>query len=405
MRFMTRYLSLGTVSLAAFLAACGGGGGGGGDDGGGGGGGTGTLSLALTDAPACGYDKVNVTIEKVRVHQSASAGANDSGWREIVPSPAARVDLLALNNGVLLELGQTSLPSGRYNQLRVDLAANGAANPMANSVTPSATGAETPLATPSASQSGLKVNVNIDIADNQVTSFVIDFDACKSVVRLGQTGNYNLKPVLSVIPRINDAGMRVVGHVAPALAPSNQFTRISLQANGQEVKSTPPDSTGRFTLYPVPAGTYDLVVSTAGRVPAIVTGVVVTNTAHSNVNDAANPINPPTGTARTILGTVTTGATPIEAMVDIVKKYTGGPDVVVSTAPVNGTTGEYIRTVSAGAPVRAVYSPTMAPLVFTPDAGAPTGRYTVNAIFNGSTKSLDVDVTSTDATGRNFTFP
>jgi hypothetical protein len=43
----------------------------------------GTLRVALTDAPACGYDSVNVTVDRVRVHQSADAADTDSGWSEV----------------------------------------------------------------------------------------------------------------------------------------------------------------------------------------------------------------------------------------------------------------------------------------------------------------------------------
>src|SRR5512134_103396 len=50
-------------------------------------GGTGTLRVALTDAPACGYDAVNVTIERVRVHQSSGASDSDAGWTDLVVSP------------------------------------------------------------------------------------------------------------------------------------------------------------------------------------------------------------------------------------------------------------------------------------------------------------------------------
>src|SRR5512133_4228290 len=91
-------LALGGV-LVAGLAACGGGGGSASTD-------NGSLRLALTDAPACGYDAVNVTIQKVRVHQSDSANPDDpNGWSEIVMNPALRVDLLKLQNGELAELG------------------------------------------------------------------------------------------------------------------------------------------------------------------------------------------------------------------------------------------------------------------------------------------------------------
>ena len=79
---------------AALLAACGGGGSSSTT-------GAGTLRVALTDAPACGYDEVNVTVEKVRVHQSSSAGDGDGGWSEVVLNPARKVNLLDLTNGVL----------------------------------------------------------------------------------------------------------------------------------------------------------------------------------------------------------------------------------------------------------------------------------------------------------------
>ncbi|MBI3357013.1 MAG: DUF4382 domain-containing protein, partial [Nitrospirae bacterium] len=51
-----------------------------GSDGGGGGAQLGSLSVSLTDAPACGFDQVNVTVDKVRVHQSNSADPNAAGW-------------------------------------------------------------------------------------------------------------------------------------------------------------------------------------------------------------------------------------------------------------------------------------------------------------------------------------
>src|SRR5574341_1928038 len=61
----------------------------------------GTLKVSLTDAPACGYDEVNVTVESVAVHQSSTADDHDAGWQEIVLDPPKRVDLLDLTNGVL----------------------------------------------------------------------------------------------------------------------------------------------------------------------------------------------------------------------------------------------------------------------------------------------------------------
>ena len=103
------------VTLVLMLAACGG------DNTNISNGTTGTLHMALTDTPACGYDAVNVTIQKIRVNKSASASDSDSGWSEIMLNPAKRIDLLSLQNGVLADLGQTPLPAGKYTQLRLVL--------------------------------------------------------------------------------------------------------------------------------------------------------------------------------------------------------------------------------------------------------------------------------------------
>jgi hypothetical protein len=169
----------------------------------------GTLRLALTDAPACGFDKVYVTVERVRVHQSSTSGEAEAGWSEIVLDKPKRLDLLSLTNGVLEELGQTALPAGKYQQLRLVLSGNGSTAPFANAVIPTGSKDEVALSTPSADQSGLKINTGMDVIANQTADFVIDFDACKSIVTTGggngngngNAGKYLLKPVLTVSRR------------------------------------------------------------------------------------------------------------------------------------------------------------------------------------------------------------
>ena len=75
-------------------------------------------------------------------------------------------------------------------------------------------------------------------------------------------------------------------------------TSVSLQLNGEPVRSTPPDSTGKFVLYPVPVGIYDLVVTAPGRATATITGVPVTATGSTTVNLASAPIDPPASAMR-----------------------------------------------------------------------------------------------------------
>jgi len=101
---------------------------------------------------------------------------------------------------------------------------------------------------------------------------------------------------------------------------------------------------------------------------------------------------------------VTTGTTPIDARVAIVKKYTGGPNVTTAGAPADATTGGLAYTVPTAAPIRAPYVAGGNPLVFSPDNAAPTGRYTVAVTAAGTTKTADVDATTSDP-NVSFTFP
>ena len=84
-----------SLLAASLLVACGGGGSDSNSS-------TGTLRLSLTDAPACGYDNVWVTVQKVRVHKSSAADENDAGWHEVAVSSPERIDLLEYTNGKIL---------------------------------------------------------------------------------------------------------------------------------------------------------------------------------------------------------------------------------------------------------------------------------------------------------------
>lgn len=388
-----RYAAVaGAIAASALLVACGSGGGGGGAE-------SGTLRIALTDRPACGYDAVFVTIQKVRVHQSGTAGESDAGWSEVVLQPAKRVDLMTLQNGVLAELGQTPLPTGKYTQLRLVLAANDATTPMANSVIPTG-GTETPLTTPSALQTGLKLNVNIDVEADKLADFVLDFEACRSVVKRGNSGEYNLKPVVSVTPRIFTG---IVGFVHIDLAAGT--TEVSAQQDGVVKKSTTPDATGKFVLGPIADGNYDIVVSAAGRATATVVSVPASSLANTVLNDATLPINPPVSVTQTASGTVTItpAVSPIDAVVVARKIYTGGPTVEVAGGPVDGDTGAFSYVLPSGAPVKSAF---VSPLSFAADTASPTGNYTLVATAGAlAPKSLVVNLTTADVAGANFAFP
>jgi hypothetical protein len=367
-------------ALATLIAACGGGGGGTP---------TGTMRLSLTDSPACGYDNVFVTVEKVRVHQSGSANDNDSGWAEVVLPTPQRVDLLTLTNGTLLPLGQTELPAGSYTQMRLVLGnkppPGSPQGMLANSIKPTGS-AETELTTPSGQQSGLKMNVNITVPAGQVADFAIDFDACKSFVKSGHSGKYAIKPVLTVTPIVSSSAQRVVGYVDPVLEANT--TSISLQQSGVSIKGTVPGANGSFVLYPVPAGIYDLVVTSAGRATAVMTGVPVTTTTITTVNALATVITPPA----LVQGTrdVTGSVSPATATVRSLQTLSGGPSVETHWAAVDATSGGFTFSLPIDPPVRTVYAPNTPTMTLTPDALA-LGLYTIEARLDGNTKMQAID--------------
>ena len=397
--FLLQPSALSAVAAAALVAACGGGGTSSSNA-------PGSRRVAITDAPACGYDAVNVTVEKVRVHQSASAGDADSGWSEVVLNPARKLNLLDLTNGVLAEIGQIELPSGSYSQLRLQLAGNGMGAPYANSlVLTGGDGSEIPLDTPSAQQTGLKMNLNLTVQPNQLADLVLDFDACKSVVKRGNSGRYNLKPVVAVVPLVRNDAFVAEGQVAAGIALPT--TTVSLQQGGVPVKSTVPGADGRFVLYPVPAGNYDLVVSAEGRVTAVMTGVPITDTSRTYATPLGTAIDPPAGTPRSASGSVAIGGSSTVPLASVRATQKVGMTTVERTAAnADATNGAFALNLVAGVPVFTAYSASATSLAFTPDAANTTpSKYTVIASTDGKAPvSAEADVATASVTGLTLTF-
>lgn len=396
-RFATARLVAAGLLATGLLVACGGGGGEAANA---------TLRLSLTDAPACGYDNVWVTVQKVRVHRSSAAGENDGGWSEVVlPSPQ-RIDLLEYTNGRILPLGETQLPAGTYTQMRLVLAPNTGGEPWPNAIKPVGL-PETPLVTPSGVQSGLKLNVNMEVPADMVADFMLDFDACRSFVRAGASGRYLLKPVIRVIPVLSDAGQRIIGHVDLSLANGN--TLVSAQQAGEIVKSTPPDAaTGQFVLYPVPAGTYDLVITAPGRVNAVMTNVPVVTTAVTTIGSAGAPLNTPTsGASHAAKGMITIGVTlPTDTHWSLraLQPVASGPTIEAGAAAGSGSMA-YSVTLPASAPAMAAYAASAATYSFA-SAASGSGAYTLSTTAAGivTPKTANVTIHAADVT-TDFMFP
>ena len=385
------------AAAAALLAACGGGGGTAGSNG--------TLGVAMTDAPSCGFDAVNVTVNKVRVHQSATANENDAGWTDITLNPAKKINLLNLTNGALETLGETPLTPGHYTQLRLVLDAN-ANSSLANSVVQSGSTTEVSLDTPSAVQSGIKLINEFDVAAGQRVDLVLDFDACKSIVKKGN-GGFALKPVVKVVPTVLNG---IDGFVSPTLL--GKHVMVTAQQNGTIIAATAPNATtGEFFLARLAPGNYDVVITADNSATAVIAAVPVASTTSTVVvSTNVDPINLIAAASGpgVISGTVTLNppSSTEVAFVTAKQSFATGPTVAVKYQGVDVSTGAYALTLPIVAPQLAPYSTTL-PLVFISQSNTVpgTGKYKVEAAANGYTTQAisSVDISTANQSAVNFT--
>ena len=385
--------------MITVIAGCGG-------DGGGGSSQPGALSVSLTDAPACGFDEVNVTVSKVRVHQSDNANDNSSGWVDITLSPPRKINLLDLNdptqpNFALEQLGETPLAAGHYTQLRLALVPNSPGQPLANSVVLSGQPNEIVLDTPSGVQTGIKLIHQFTVDPGQRVDLLLDFDACRSVVKRNNN-TFSLKPVIKVIPFALNGIEGFVDQSLPNVV-------VSAQMNGAIVRTTVPNSvTGKFFLARLDPAQYDVVITADGRATSVIAGVPVTSsTSTTIISTQAAPILLQTSITRSISGTVTLNPTTDDPTVFIAAKQplNGGPIVTVKSQPATLVAGnppgdsEYTLTLPIGAPSLGQYNPTL-PITLTAAAQSTVaGKYTVEASASGyaTQSALNVDISASNA--------
>ena len=389
-----RLLSCSVFVMAAFLAACG-------SSGDGGSSAPGSVSVSLTDAPACGYDEVNVTVSRVRVHQSSSADDKAAGWTDITLDPPRKINLLDFNDPTkpihVEPLGLAPLEPGHYTQLRLVLVANSnnPNQPLANSLVLSGTNTEIPLDTPSGVQSGIKLIHQFTVNSGQRVDLLLDFDACKSIVQTGN-GKYKLKPVIKVIPFVLNG---INGFVDKTLT----NVRVSAQQSGNIVRETGMNAqTGEFFLAHLDPGNYDVVITADNHATVVISGVPVSSTTSiTTISTSGTPFTLPASATQNINGTVTLNPADDDATVIVAAKQTLNPGPTV-------TVKSQVAALISGNPVGdysyAITLPTAAPslaafgaLPITPSASAQSGVAKMYTVQGSATTDTTVYTTQTPA--------
>ncbi|MFO7524815.1 MAG: DUF4382 domain-containing protein [Ignavibacteriaceae bacterium] len=220
--------------------------------------GNGRLKLLMVDSPAT-LDSVIINVIEVSVHYAGN-DSTENGWM-VINSTERYFDLLQLTNGAMAVLGDTTLPAGKYTQIRLLL---GDDNYVYDD------GVRYDLTTPSAQQSGLKLIHPFDILPGIVYELYLDFNVDKSVHVTGN-GKYMLKPTIRV--QTAAASGSISGQVLPLDANPVIWT-----VAGEDTVSTFTDENGFFTLMALPQGTYNVNIDPANPayLPVVINDVIVT---------------------------------------------------------------------------------------------------------------------------------
>lgn len=389
---LVRKFFLGLISLGLLaLVSCGGGGGSGA---------MGSVNMLLTDSPACGYDHVYVTVDHVEI------SSDGNSWTTLAVTPAlGRIDLLNLTNGALFSLGSAPLTAGTYQQVRLVLKANGTSSPWANALVLTGSNTETALTTPSGQQSGYKIVGPFSVKAGTMADLVLDFNACKSVLTAGASGQYILKPVVSAVATL------VSGSITGTTTPSAMvFAEQQTSTGPVIVKGTVADATtGAFTLSPIlessEGGTVDVVMvspaptsGTSGHGTQIVTDVPIVaggNTALGTFTPSASTINIASGT---VLVAGLAGAANIVEMQTVTSSSRTYEIGTGST-----TTGPYSVFLPANGPWTAAYTTVLPINAFTQDTNvADVGIYSLTATDAAGTSQSQTANVSAGATTVNF---
>jgi hypothetical protein len=211
---------------------------------------------------------------------------------------------------------------------------------------------------------------------------VLDFDACRSIVKAGGSGRYNLKPVVAVIPRLTTA---IEGFVDPALASG---VVVSTRDPDNNLRATVPNPvTGKFTLAYLPENTnYTVVVAGQNLTTAAITNVPVSlATGVTTLNTAQTPIVPSASAMASVAGVVGNSISALltDARVSASQTLSTGQAVQVAAMGVDAETAEYTLALPLAAAVKAPYV-SGSPLVFTTDSML-AGRYNLIGTATGYT--------------------
>lgn len=222
------------------------------------------VKFILVDAPG-DYKEVNIDLRDVLINRSV----DDTGWESIGNVKTGIYNLLDYTGGMEALIADTELPAGEIKQVRLLLGPNNTIK-LKNATT------TIPLDTPSALQTGLKLQFNTELIAGITYTFILDFDADKSIVKAGNSGKYNLKPVIRVTTEALSGA--ISGKVTFPTGVTALSVTATLASDITKTYSTQTDVVGNFFIKGVLPGTYNLTFekSVTDPITLVSTLVIVT---------------------------------------------------------------------------------------------------------------------------------
>jgi hypothetical protein len=201
------------------------------------------------------YDAVFIDLQGVEI----TGGSGQNVALNVHPGV---YNLLDFTNGTNVLIATDTLEVATVEQIRLILGPNNTV--MVNNIS-------YPLSTPSAEQTGLKLQVHQVLQNGILYNVLLDFDANKSIVVLGN-GSYKLKPVIRTIETA------ISGIIKGKVTPIGTLAVVNATSSTGISYATNVNINGDFQLLGLPPETYTITVTpTLPLLPMILTGIIVVN--------------------------------------------------------------------------------------------------------------------------------
>jgi hypothetical protein len=201
------------------------------------------LIISLVDSPA-EYRAVNVDIQEISIKTNGTTINN--GWILLDKFNPGVYNILEFTGGQELPLADMDFPAGIITQIKLKLGKNNTLEIGDHIST---------LLPAGGTSDGFIYNVNETISAGGTFYYRLDFDAAKSVSKLGASGQMILKPVLKLLSESKTGS--ILGDVKPA----HKHILVNVIANNKIIASSyAPENSSKFFIPGIESGIYDISI-------------------------------------------------------------------------------------------------------------------------------------------------